>query len=72
MSDLFGNSLLVFPRGGSNVLIYLVPDTKFMWGGYPAQHAFAQEDSWRRIIEHFNKYIARTSNCDIQGGISKL
>lgn len=37
---------------------------KFWWGGHLEHHAFAQEDSWSRILNHLNKYIPRTSNSD--------
>ncbi|XP_046567763.1 peroxisomal succinyl-coenzyme A thioesterase-like isoform X2 [Haliotis rubra] len=32
-----------------------------LWGGETEGHAVAQEDSWRRILEHLNKYLPKTS-----------
>ena len=43
----------------------MLSDIKFWWGGHPEPHATAQEDSWRRTVEHFDLFIPRTSNCDI-------
>lgn len=39
-------------------------EAKFLWGGYPEPHAYAQEDSWRRILQHLHRYIPRTSKTD--------
>ncbi|XP_060081590.1 acyl-coenzyme A amino acid N-acyltransferase 1-like [Ylistrum balloti] len=35
--------------------------TCMVWGGKPADHAYAQEDSWRRILDFFHKHL-----CDKQ------
>ncbi|XP_046359097.1 bile acid-CoA:amino acid N-acyltransferase-like [Haliotis rufescens] len=33
--------------------------TLMLWGGEMEGHAAAQEDSWKRVLEHFNKYLPR-------------
>ncbi|XP_021340970.1 bile acid-CoA:amino acid N-acyltransferase-like isoform X1 [Mizuhopecten yessoensis] len=31
--------------------------TNLVWGGNPVDHAYAQEDSWRRILHFLNKHL---------------
>ncbi|XP_067680427.1 bile acid-CoA:amino acid N-acyltransferase-like [Haliotis asinina] len=31
-----------------------------LWGGETEKHAVAQEDSWKKILEHLNKYLPKT------------
>ena len=49
----------------------IISGTKFWWGGSPEPHARAQEDGWHRLLEHFDAFILRTSNCDMSN-TSKL
>ena len=32
-------------------------DLPFMMGGYPVQHAHAQEDSWKRILDFLKREL---------------
>ena len=35
----------------------VISDLPFMTGGFPKQHAFAQEDSWRKILEFLKREL---------------
>jgi len=38
------------------VCIYIT-GISFWWGGYPKEHAFAQEDSWRQILQFLHETL---------------
>ncbi|XP_067681211.1 bile acid-CoA:amino acid N-acyltransferase-like [Haliotis asinina] len=40
---------------------YITGGTRIIWGGERKSHAVAQEDSWKRILEHFNTYLPKRS-----------
>ena len=37
--------------------IFSVSDLLFMCGGYPVQHAFAQEDSWNKVLNFLKREL---------------
>ncbi|XP_046567120.1 acyl-coenzyme A amino acid N-acyltransferase 1-like isoform X2 [Haliotis rubra] len=40
---------------------YVTGGTRVLWGGERKSHAVAQEDSWKRILDHFNTYLSKRS-----------
>ena len=53
MKDVFSHNVVSIPVFLITGLVDLV-----LWGGSVEEHAFAQEDAWKNILEHFRNHLS--------------